>query len=273
MSGTYQLLPALSEQQYADLQADIKANGVRVPIDVDEHNEILDGHHRAAIAAALGYDCPRRTVSGLDEADKRSHALAVNMQRRMLSRDQIRDLVVASVKADTVLSDREHARRCGVSPSTVAHWRQALEIAGEVSKLDTRQNPQGRPQPATKQARPRSPGVETPAQGEDHSAPGQTDSDATSPAPDAEKHHDPIGDAKNEAKAAPARLGSAAIVCLEKAHSHIENAGGPAKICADNDDLGAAFNPPLWADTLDRLIPLLTEWRRQLRRTHLRGVK
>lgn len=133
-SAPYQLLPPLSEAEYAALRDSIAEHGVRVPIEVDEHGTILDGHHRSAIAADLGIDCPQVVVSTLDtEQDKRTHALSLNLTRRHLSREQLRDVIAASITADPDLSDREHARRCGCSPTTVGTVRRSLEV----SNLDT----------------------------------------------------------------------------------------------------------------------------------------
>lgn len=101
----YQLLPRLSDEEYDALKKDIAENGVRVPIDVDEDGTILDGHHRAWITADLGIDCPRRTVAGLSEEQKRTHAVAVNVHRRSLSRDQRRE-VVARLRADGMTQKR-----------------------------------------------------------------------------------------------------------------------------------------------------------------------
>lgn len=132
-AAPYQLLPALSEAEYAALRESIAEHGVRVPIEVDEDGNILDGHHRAAIAADLGIDCPRVVVSNLDtEQDKRTVALMLNLSRRHLTREQKREVIAASITADPDLSDREHARRCGVSPTTVGTVRKELEV----SKLD-----------------------------------------------------------------------------------------------------------------------------------------
>lgn len=119
----YQLLPALSDEEYAALRDDIAANGIRVPVDVDEHGQVLDGHHRQAIAAELGIDCPTRTVAGLTEDDKRAHALAVNLQRRTLTRDQRRALIAAELEHDPSRSDRAIGRLVGVDHKTVAAVR------------------------------------------------------------------------------------------------------------------------------------------------------
>ena len=51
----YQLLPALSDVEYAALRDDVATNGIRVPVDVDERGRVLDGHHRQAIAAESGH--------------------------------------------------------------------------------------------------------------------------------------------------------------------------------------------------------------------------
>ena len=45
------------------------------------------------------------------------------MNRRHLSREQKRELVAESLRADPILRDREHARRCGVNHETVGRVR------------------------------------------------------------------------------------------------------------------------------------------------------
>ena len=130
--GPYQLLPPLSEDEYAALRDDIKSAGVRVPIDVDENGTILDGHHRKAIADELGVECPERVIRDLPEFAKVDYALSVNLARRHLSGEQKSKLVKASLKRDPRLSNREHARRCGVAHSFVAGLRAVLEDAGQL---------------------------------------------------------------------------------------------------------------------------------------------
>lgn len=147
----YQVMPPLTADEYADLEQSIKANGVQVPITVDSDGNIVDGHHRAEIAARLEKHCPRVVAEG-DETAMRSLAFSLNLHRRHLSRDQKRALVEASLKADPHLSDREHARRTGVSPTTAGDVRSDLESSGLVSSLDTRTGADGVAQPASKPA-------------------------------------------------------------------------------------------------------------------------
>jgi ParB-like chromosome segregation protein Spo0J len=52
------LLPALTDEEYAALKADIREHGILCPLIVDEADRILDGVHRARIAAELGIEPP-----------------------------------------------------------------------------------------------------------------------------------------------------------------------------------------------------------------------
>lgn len=150
MAG-FQVMPRLSAEEFAALEADIVENGVRVPITVAEDGRIVDGHHRDEIARRHGLHCPRVTASG-DDGVLRSLAFSLNVNRRHLSREQKRVLVAESLRADPGLSNREHARRTGVSTTTVGTVRGELEDSGDVSKLDTLTDSMGRKQPATRPA-------------------------------------------------------------------------------------------------------------------------
>lgn len=146
----YQLLPRLTDEEYEALKADIAENGVRVPIDVDENGVILDGHHRAWITADLGIDCPRRTVAGLSEEQKRTHAVAVNVHRRSLTREQKREAIQRSLRADPQLSDRQHAARMNVDHKTVASQRRELEEIGEIPQSIERERKGGGTYPGSR---------------------------------------------------------------------------------------------------------------------------
>jgi hypothetical protein len=89
----YQWLPPLTPEQRAALKVDIGKRGVMVPVEVDEDGHILDGHHRAAIAAKLGIDYPTIIRRGLNEDEKIAHILALNLHRRHLDPQQRRKLV------------------------------------------------------------------------------------------------------------------------------------------------------------------------------------
>lgn len=149
----FQNMPPLSPEEYAALEASILEHGIQSPVTVDESGVIIDGHHRSKIASEHGLTVPKQVVSGKTDAEKRTLALSLNLDRRHLNREQRRALIAESVKADPQMSDREHARRTGVSPSTVGTVRSALEGEGQLSKLDSRVSADGRIRPATQPER------------------------------------------------------------------------------------------------------------------------
>src|SRR4051812_43707008 len=56
--ASFQPMPALTTEEYDALKTDIAARGVLVPVVVDQHGRLLDGHHRRQAAIELGIDCP-----------------------------------------------------------------------------------------------------------------------------------------------------------------------------------------------------------------------
>lgn len=154
----YQVMPPLSAEEYQELYEDIKANGVMVPIVVDEDEVIVDGHHRAKIAAELGIPCPEEMIAGKSESEKRNIAFTLNLKRRHLTREQRRALIAESLKADPQLSNNQHAKRTGASDTTVGKVRRELEATSQLGKSDTRLSADGRERPSSQ---PRREPVET----------------------------------------------------------------------------------------------------------------
>ena len=146
----FQFLPPLLPSEYQALTESIRTHGVQVPVLVDESGAIIDGHHRDQIAAELGIKCPREVRSGLTDTEKRSLAITLNRDRRHLTQEQKRALASESVKADPQLSDREHARRVGVTHPTVAKIRAELEAEGGLESVTNRLMPSGKPAPGPK---------------------------------------------------------------------------------------------------------------------------
>lgn len=149
----YQVMPPLSAEEYQELYEDIKANGVMVPIVVDENEVIIDGHHRAKIAAELGIPCPEELVHGKTEQEKRNIAFTLNLKRRHLNREQRRALIAESLKADPQLSNREHERRTGGSRNLVGRVREELVESGQLSHCDTSIGSDGKSYPSSQPRR------------------------------------------------------------------------------------------------------------------------
>lgn len=150
MSGPFQVMPPLTADEYDALLLDISQNGITVPVVYDQHGRLIDGHHRVEIAQRLRIDVPQvvREVANAQEA--RSLAYSLNLHRRHLSREQKRDLLAASIKADPHLSDRQHAERVGSSDKTAGSVRAELERRAEIPHVETRTDTAGRSQPAKK---------------------------------------------------------------------------------------------------------------------------
>lgn len=118
-----QPMPELSPDQLDALRADVAANGVLVPVVKDQHGRILDGNHRAAIAAELGVDYPTVMVTVTDDGDAWDKAVALNCSRRHLNREQVREIIGNEISRRPDDSDRAIARRVGCSPTTVGSVR------------------------------------------------------------------------------------------------------------------------------------------------------
>lgn len=153
-AAPYQLLPPLSAEDYAALEADIVARGVLVPVEYDEDGNILDGHNRVRICEALGLcDWPRFIRKGLSEDEKRAHARALNLSRRHLSAQQKRDIIEEQLRETPSLSSRAIAARMGVSHNTVKAVRTRLEEGGQIDHQNEVIGRDGKRQPATKPIR------------------------------------------------------------------------------------------------------------------------
>lgn len=153
MTAPFQVMPDLDPDTYAELREDIREHGITVPVVYDQDDRIIDGHHRIQIADELGIDSDDIpwTVAHVDSDEVgRDLAYRLNAHRRHLNREQKRAALELSLKADPALSDRQHAERVGVSPSTAGAVRAELVDAGAVSNLDTRTDSTGRTQPSTK---------------------------------------------------------------------------------------------------------------------------
>ena len=125
-----ELLPPLSTEELEALKADLKDNGQRVPIDVDEDGNVLDGHHRYKILKA---DVKTRIVRGLSEDEKLCYAIRANVARRQMTPNQRAELdrkwrkPLAKRLREAGKTQREVAALLGVTQQAVSLW---LNIPG-----------------------------------------------------------------------------------------------------------------------------------------------
>lgn len=81
-----ELVEPLTDTEIDALREDVRRRGrLLVPIVIDEHHGIIDGHHRADIAAELGLSrasVPVAIMPGLDTDEKQRLAVEMNTRRR-----------------------------------------------------------------------------------------------------------------------------------------------------------------------------------------------
>jgi ParB-like chromosome segregation protein Spo0J len=125
-SYQYQLLPELAVNEFEALKADIAKHGVLVPVELDQDGTLIDGHHRVrawselrAAGVEIG-DYPRLVRQFDSEDDRIEHALKLNLQRRHLTREQLREQAINLRKRDW--SSRKIGGILGVSHDTVIRW-------------------------------------------------------------------------------------------------------------------------------------------------------
>ena len=144
----YQVMPPLAEEEYEALKADIAQRGVQVPVEYDEDGNILDGYHRVRACQELGItNWPKVVRRGLTEEQKIEHALALNLHRRHLTRDQRRELV-AKLRGQG-WSLRRIAERLGVSKSQVERDASGVPFGtpATVTGADGKRYPATKPAP------------------------------------------------------------------------------------------------------------------------------
>lgn len=149
----YQLMPPLSDAEFAALKASIAEHGIQVPVEMDEQGNVLDGHHRLRARDELldegvvVSEFPGITRAGLSEEEKRAHVRMLNLQRRHLNQEQKRGLIQDQVRETPERSDRQIAEALGVSNSTVSGVRQEMIARGDVCDSHTSTDTLGRQQP------------------------------------------------------------------------------------------------------------------------------
>jgi ParB-like chromosome segregation protein Spo0J len=88
--GIYQVMRDLTGEEYSALKASIIESGVLVPVVLDEHGNIIDGHHRKMICDEIGTTYPVQVMPGMTETEKLNMARQLNEARRQLTPEEKR---------------------------------------------------------------------------------------------------------------------------------------------------------------------------------------
>ncbi len=123
-------LPAMLRDEYVELVADIKANGLREPLMLFE-DQVLDGRHRCRACVDLGIALNTRTFTGTT-ADAKAYVVSLNVHRRHLTFEQKQEVIDAELKRDPKQSDRSIAKKAKVDHKTVAKARARAVDGGEI---------------------------------------------------------------------------------------------------------------------------------------------
>lgn len=127
----YQLMPDMTPAQYEELKEDIRRRGVLIPIEFDQDQNILDGHHRYRAFNELideGADLPlydkivRRFAT---EEEKVAYVISLNVKRRHLNSVQRQELV-ARLRKDFGYTLSKIAQILGISIATASRDIDAL---------------------------------------------------------------------------------------------------------------------------------------------------
>ncbi len=148
---TVQPFATLEPVVAAALRASIKSHGVILPVVVDQHGTILDGHQRTRIAAELGAEYKTITVVCETDEERLELARTLNADRRQLSPEQ-RQAVAASLR-EQGHSVRAIAGALQVPKSTVADDLRQLSGTGQLKQPDQVKGLDGKRRKATRPKR------------------------------------------------------------------------------------------------------------------------
>jgi len=81
------VLPRMTESEFAELRESIRANGLREPITLHRDGRIIDGRHRARACVDLGIEPASKTFDGADR-EILAYVLDLNLARRHLDESQ-----------------------------------------------------------------------------------------------------------------------------------------------------------------------------------------
>lgn len=135
------VLPQHNPDEVDALFEDLRANGLKVAVIVDENGEIIDGRLRSKLCDRLNIPWRPTATEALDLTDDQKAALRIklNLLRRNTppTAEQKRKCMEVILKAESHLSNGAIAKLCGYDHSTVSKYRKKLEEAGEIQRATT----------------------------------------------------------------------------------------------------------------------------------------
>jgi hypothetical protein len=120
-----QLIPEASPEEFKTLKHSIRVNRIREPIWLFE-GKILDGRHRVRAGLELHYDFKPTDFRVFEGTHEQAKAFVedVNLARRQLTKEQKEKVALRMIAENPKASNREIARKCGLSHVTVGKLKQ-----------------------------------------------------------------------------------------------------------------------------------------------------
>lgn len=116
-----ELMPPLAAEERDELAGNIKLNGILYDVVVTDANEVIDGHHRLAIAVELGLTTvPMKVIAGLSPDEKQRRAEDLNRHRRQLTNEQKRAIIARRLRTNPGVSNNAIASSVGSDGKTAA---------------------------------------------------------------------------------------------------------------------------------------------------------
>jgi ParB-like chromosome segregation protein Spo0J len=164
------MLPKMSEEEFAELKASIKAEGQHYSIIANEDLEVLDGHHRFRACVELGIEPDFEVRKFEDKLLEKKFVIEANLRRRHLNNFQLVELAVPLLELEKALAKKRQAeggkngrdvqvglvpdgaksvvkakaaevvaKKVGVSTRTFERGKRILETASEEDKQQLRE--------------------------------------------------------------------------------------------------------------------------------------
>ena len=129
--------PMIEDKALEELKADIRKHGIFEPIRLYQ-GMILDGRNRYAAAKAVGHQFTAKDFKEWNGtlAEAEAWVISTNFHRRQLTTAQKQEVIQKMIGKNPKLGDREIARLCGVSHSTVGAARERLSSSPEVRRYE-----------------------------------------------------------------------------------------------------------------------------------------
>ena len=104
------LLPQMTDEEFNQLKASIKAEGQHYAIIVNEDLEVLDGHHRFRACTALGIEPDFEVRKFDDKLLEKKFVIEANLRRRHLNNFQLVELAVPLLEIEKALAKQRQSR-------------------------------------------------------------------------------------------------------------------------------------------------------------------